>query len=212
MLELTPHNFNAGDCRRQLEELCNFLNESLKIKERELLEFFTERINLILLMGSFTYATKADFYNSEVSLFGNEFRADFIVADSLRSKFTFIEFEDAEVNSIFKLKSKGSNGTSYEWSPRYEHGLGRVIDWYCRIDDFERTNKFEDYFSNSNISYTGLLAIGRDCHLQKRGLSKRFNWRREKTVVNSKSLPCFTFDELLLNMTEKLDELVAPID
>ncbi|NER23723.1 MAG: DUF4263 domain-containing protein [Symploca sp. SIO1C2] len=212
MITLFPHRFDIQECDKELQELKNFLSKNLAIAEagdNGLQKFFADRPNLILLLGYWHFGLEPAFYKPEVSLFSNEFRADFVVADRQKKKFVFIEFEDAKENSIFKIKSGQSDSwnTSYEWSPRYEHGLSQVIDWYYRMDDYERTNKFEEYFGHTQVSYTGLLVIGRDQFLKQSGLMQRFLWRSNKTIINSRPLHCITFDKLLEESIEKLSTL-----
>lgn len=212
MITLFPHKFDIQECERELQELKTLLTKNLEIAEtgkNGLQKFFSDRPNLILLLGYWHFGLEPALYKPEVSLFSNEFRADFVVADRQKKKFVFIEFEDAKENSIFKMKSgqSDSSNTSYEWSPRYEHGLSQVIDWYYRMDDYERTNKFEEYFGHNQVNYTGLLVIGRDQFLQQSGLMKRFLWRSNKTIINSKPLHCITFDKLLEESMEKLSTI-----
>ncbi len=212
MITLLPYRFDINECDRQIQELQNFLTTNEEIKEggeNGLQKFFSDRPNLILLLGYWHFGLEPAFYKPEVNLFSNEFRADFVVADRQKRKFVFVEFEDATEDSIFKLKSKNSDSanTSYEWSSRYEHGLSQVIDWYYRMDDYERTNKFEEYFGHRQINYVGLLVIGRDKFIQQSGLMQRFRWRSSKTIINSKSLHCMTFDQLLEESMEKLSTL-----
>ncbi len=189
MLTLHSHQFDINACTKQIEELRTFLSENVEIEETGkdgLQTFFSNRPDLILLLGSLHFGLDPYLYKAEVSLFSNEFRADFVVANRHMKKFTFIEFEDAKKGSIFKRKSRGSASanTSYEWSRRYEHGLSQVIDWYYRMDDYERTDKFEEYFGHRQIEYTGLLVIGRDQFVRQAGLMKRFQWRVNKTIIN----------------------------
>lgn len=212
MITLLPYRFDINECDKQLRELQDFLTTNREIKEggeNGLQKFFSDRPNLILLLGYWHFGLEPAFYKPEVNLFSNEFRADFVVADRQKKKFVFVEFEDATEDSIFKLKSKNpdSANTSYEWSSRYEHGLSQVIDWYYRMDDYERTNKFEEYFGHRQINYVGLLVIGRDKFIQQSGLMQRFRWRSSKTIINSKSLHCMTFDQLLEESMEKLSTL-----
>jgi hypothetical protein len=214
VITLFPYKFDINKCDQQIQELQHFLTANLAISEsgeNGLQRFFSDRPNLILLLGYWHFGLEPAFYKPEVSLFSNEFRADFVVADRQKKKFVFIEFEDATENSIFKLKSKSSDSanTSYEWSSRYEHGVSQVIDWYYRMDDYERTYKFEEYFGHREISYTGLLVIGRDKFIQQSGLMQRFRWRSSKTIINSKPLHCITFDQLLQESIEKLSTLKA---
>jgi Domain of unknown function (DUF4263) len=212
VITLLPYRFDINECDKQLRELQDFLTTNQEIKEggeNGLQKFFSDRPNLILLLGYWHFGLEPAFYKPEVNLFSNEFRADFVVADRQKKKFVFVEFEDATEDSIFKLKSKNSDSanTSYEWSSRYEHGLSQVIDWYYRMDDYERTNKFEEYFGHRQINYVGLLVIGRDKFIQQSGLMQRFRWRSSKTIINSKPLHCMTFDQLLEESMEKLSTL-----
>jgi Domain of unknown function (DUF4263) len=212
VITLLPYKFDINECDKQIQELQTFLTANQEIQEggeNGLQKFFSDRLNLILLLGYWHYGLEPAFYKPEVNLFDNEFRADFIVADRNKRKFVFVEFEDAKETSIFKLKSRNSDSanTSYEWSPRFEHGVSQVIDWYYRMDDYERTNKFEEYFGYREISYTGLLVIGRDRYIRQSGLMQRFRWRSSKTIINSKPLHCMTFDQLLEESMEKLSTL-----
>ncbi|MEB3308660.1 MAG: Shedu immune nuclease family protein [Snowella sp.] len=212
MITLIDIDFILEVCEQELQDLRDFLNSHNSIEEtgeNGLLEFFSNRPNLILLIASWHFNMSPACYKAEVCLFNNEFRADFVVADRLRKKYVFIEFENAKEDSIFKKKPRNSevSNISYEWSPRYEHGVSQVIDWYYRMDDYERTNKFEEYFGDRHIEYTGLLIIGRNHFLQQAGLIQRFRWRSHKTIINSKSLHCITFDNLLEELQEKLEIL-----
>lgn len=214
MITLIPYKFDINECDKHIQELKHFLTTNLEIREtgkNGLQRFFSNRPNLILLLGYWHFGLEPAFYKPEVSLFSNEFRADFVIADRKKKKFVFVEFEDATENSIFKpkLQNSDSGNTSYEWSSRYEHGVSQVIDWYYRMDDYERTYKFEEYFGHREISYTGLLVIGRDKFLQQSGLMQRFRWRSSKTIINSKPLHCITFDQLLQESIEKLSTLKA---
>ncbi|WP_413173792.1 Shedu immune nuclease family protein [Anabaena azotica] len=214
MITLFPYRFDIYECDKQIQDLHSFLTATPEIPEsgeNGLQKFFSDRPHLILLLGYWHFGLEPAFYKPEVSLFSNEFRADFVVADRQKKKFVFVEFEDATENSIFKIKSKNSDSanTSYEWSSRYEHGVSQVIDWYYRMDDYERTYKFEEYFGHREVNYTGLLVIGRDKFLQQYGLMQRFRWRSSKTIINSKPLHCITFDQLLQESIEKLSTLKA---
>jgi hypothetical protein len=212
VLTLINYKFDIIECDKQIQELEIFLANNLEIGEtgdNGLQKFFSDRPSLILLLGYWHFGLEPAFYKSEVSLFNSEFRADFVIADQQKRKFVFVEFEDAKAYSVFKIKSPKteSGNTSYEWSSRYEHGLSQFIDWYYRMDDYERTNKFEEYFGHRQVSYTGLLVIGRDNFIRESGLMQRFRWRSMKTVIDSKPLHCMTFDQLFEELREKLSTL-----
>lgn len=171
-------------------------------------EFFTARPNLLLLMGqTFCIGLRAAAYLHECSIV-HEFRADYAVANEDRSKFLFVEFEHAKKESIFPTKAKTSGNNSYQWSKIFEHGFSQVVDWYFRLDDYEKTSKIEEHFGTDKIKYVGILVVGRDIFLKQSGLTKRFEWRREHTVIDSKHLSCFTFDELARELRGHYESLV----
>ena len=138
----------------------------------------------------------------------HEFRADYAVANRDRTKFLFVEFEDAKEDSIFSLKTMTKAHHSYQWSRTFEHGFSQVVDWYFRISDYQKTSKIEEHFGAPKIDYVGILVLGRDRFLKQAGLTQRFEWRRKFTVINSQHLHCFTFDELALELRGHYDPLI----
>jgi len=62
----------------------------------------------------------------------------------------------------------------------------------------------EARFGRRAIDYTGVLIVGRDRHMD-RGEQLRLKWRREHTIVNSKRIICVTYDQLLEDLTFRLD-------
>jgi hypothetical protein len=84
VITLFPYKFDINKCDQQIQELQHFLTANLAISEsgeNGLQKFFSERPNLILLLGYWHFGLEPAFYKPEVSLFSNEFRADFAVAD-----------------------------------------------------------------------------------------------------------------------------------
>lgn len=137
-----------------------------------------------------------------------EFRADYAMANKDRSKFLFVEFEDAKKDSIFTTKTSSPSHTSFQWSPRFEHGYSQIVDWYFRLDDYQKTSKIEEHFGAAKMDYVGILVLGRDRFLKNAGLTQRFTWRRAHTVINSQHLHCFTFDELARELRGSYDTLM----
>jgi hypothetical protein len=66
------------------------------------------------------------------------------------------------------------------------------------------TATMEARFGKRAIDYTGVLVIGRDQHTNS-GENDRLRWRREHVIVNSKRIFCMTYDELLEDLTYRLD-------
>lgn len=172
-------------------------------------EFFAARPNLLLLIpGAFISDLLPAAYLAQCSIL-HEFRADYAVANNERSKFIFIEFEHAKEHSIFAVKATTKAHQSYQWSRSFEHGFSQIVDWYYRLDDYHRTARMQEHFGVLAIRYVGLLVIGRDCFLQRAGLTQRFEWRRRHTVINSLHVHCVTFDELARELRTNCNRLLA---
>ncbi|MEQ8960543.1 MAG: DUF4263 domain-containing protein [Coleofasciculus sp. C2-GNP5-27] len=56
--------------------------------------------------------------------------------DSVKKAYCFVEFENADSNSIFVDKPGKS---SPEWSSRFEKCFSQIIDWFWKLDDLEKT-------------------------------------------------------------------------
>ena len=212
MINLNELTIDLKECEKLLDDFKNLLDTNDEISEGKadgLLKFFQSRPQLIILIGKWRFAMDAKFYKPELNLF-NEFRADFAVCDSKKKNFLFIEFEDARKNSVFsEITNEGT--TRYEWASRFEHGFSQVLDWFYRLDDYSRTNKMEEYFGHSKIEYSGLLVIGRDKFIKEAGCESRLSWRKEKLMINNNPVHCITFDQLYLELEEKLFTIQADL-
>ena len=100
------------------------------------------------------------------------------------------------------------NGKKYklEFSPRLEHGFSQIIDWFYKLDGLQNTDDFEERFGKNKIEYEAILIIGRNQFLDT-SLKKRLDWRAKRTVVNSKHLYCYTFDEIYNILANKIELL-----
>ncbi len=119
-------HFDPEQCRKEAEQLRDFLASNVELQERkQVLPFFKERLQLSAFLGSYhPDIVRYDLVAHELPLFG-DFVADLVVGDSKNSAFAFIEFEDASPESIF-VKRKATP----EWSPRFEHGFSQLVDWF----------------------------------------------------------------------------------
>jgi ketosteroid isomerase-like protein len=91
-----------------------------------------------------------------------------------------------------------------EWSPRFDHGYSQVIDWFYKLDVMTDTADMESRLGKRSVDYTGVLIVGRDHH-KDAGEPLRLRWRHERTIVNSKRIVCVTYDQLLDDLTFRLD-------
>lgn len=138
----------------------------------------------------------------EYDLFG-DFACDLALGDWERKAYCFIEFENAEPQSIFEKVGKKA---TRDWSRRFDHGSSQVIDWFHKLAKMTDHPDFEGRFGKRSIDYDGALVIGRDKDLVATELL-RLEWRREHVVVSSKRVRCVTFDELLRMMQQRLKTL-----
>lgn len=202
MKTFKPFIFDYRSSLQQLSEFQTFLDSKDELRENdEILPFFREREQLIALLGTLnTNIVKFDRLAFELSFMGS-FACDMAVGDSISKSFCLIEFEDAKKDSIFKKNGKKDK---LEWSPRFEHGFSQIVDWLWLLDDLKSTYATQTLFGSGDISFTAFLIIGRSKYIDSEG-QQRLRWRKNKTLINSHPVHCFTFDELLEALLLKTD-------
>jgi hypothetical protein len=194
--------FDLARARKEFGQLRSLLDGHASLEERkQILPFFQERLHLSLLCGLLGgNLSRVDLIAWEYDLFG-DFACDLVVGNSVEKGFCFIEFEDAGPNSIFGKKGKKAQR---DWSSRFEHGYSQVIDWYHKLDTMTDNPDYEARFGKRSIDYEGLLVVGRNQYLDPEE-RLRLEWRRRHVIVHSRAIRCFTFDELLSKLGERLD-------
>lgn len=206
MKNFIDHKFNFLDYERELNEFKNLLDSKKELdEESDILPFFKARKNLSTQIATLiTPMVVNEKIAFEFDLFG-DFASDIAVGDLNSNTYCFIEFEDAKANSIFVKKGKKYK---LEFSPRLEHGISQIVDWFYKLDGLQNTDDFEERFGKNKIKYEGILVIGRDRFLDT-SLKKRFDWRTSNTVINSKHINCYTFDELYDLLASKITYMRA---
>lgn len=194
MISLHTGQLSSTQCKIELEEYKDLLNKHSEIDETTLQNFFIQRPQLILLMRRVVGIDAPRKYNNELPII-NKYRADFVVADQTQSTFSFIEFEDAKNNSIFN-KNINKKTSTYPWANRFEHGYSQVVDWYIHLASNIQTQNMKSEFGSFSIKYFGALIIGRNSSLQHGDCRERFDHRISKSLIDSKHITCYTFDEL----------------
>lgn len=206
MKEFTPITFNFKQYRQELEEYRVHLAQHKELNEqRDVLDFFSKRPQLTTQIASLHLQVEVDAYAFEYDIFG-DFRCDLVVGSKKYGQWVFVEFEEAKENSIFKIKKNTKDKYQNDYSSKFEHGYSQIIDWFYKLDDQSATNSFEQRFSTRNITYNGMLIIGRDQYLND-AQKKRLRWREEHTLVHSKHIGCITYDGLLGILDNKLQLL-----
>ena len=201
MPDFIPHLLDRAACRVEVEELRTLLQLNTALKEARLVESLRARPHLSALIGRYNQAiARFDRIAWEYPLFG-DFRCDLVIGDSITRAYTFVEVEDATSRSLFIRHGKKA---TREWSSRFDHGYSQVVDWFYKLQDMTNSDEMEARFGKRAIDYTGVLIVGRDQHMDI-GEQLRMNWRREHVIVNSKRIVCVTFDQLLADLTFRLD-------
>ncbi len=200
--------FDDAQCRQELAAFRSLLDEKKELEENaDIKPFFETHRQLAAFVGSCSSdLIQFDLLAYQFQLFG-DFGCDMVVGDSAHKAYVFIEWEDATARSLFRRQGKKATP---EWSTRFEHGFGQIIDWFCKLDDMARTDEFEAQFGSRHIHYLGLLVAGRDHGLMHPRERRRWEWRSRKVVVNSLPIHCMTYDQLYEFLAAKLN-IIAPL-
>jgi len=204
MIKMTEATLEIAKCEDDLKAFEALLqNPNEELGETELLKFFTNHPNLILLMGKIVLSPR--FYMDEFNLF-NEFYPDFGIADKNKESFVFVEFEEAKQFSIFGEKVNKAS-IRHEWGVKLERGFSQIINWFYRLEDHKRSNKFKEHFGGKEIKYWGILVVGRDAHIPP-GASERIEWRFDRVTVDLKRVYFYTYDGLYRELKSKFEILL----
>jgi hypothetical protein len=210
MKSLKPFRFDAAACQKELDGFKSLLAADRELGESsDILPFFRENEQLSAFLGSYHPSIHCcDLIAFEFQLFG-DYACDLVVGDSNSHAYLFVEFEDAKSNSLFVKKRRETP----EWSPRFEHGFGQLVDWLHKLDDLSRTQSLRGIFGAYAIMPMMMLAIGRNSTMGTRERD-RLAWRQEKVLVDSRTIYCKTFDmlhaDLQIRLNERLKLLPAP--
>jgi hypothetical protein len=202
MPDFQPHALDLAASRDQVQELKGLLDSSADLGESAFHAFFEPRLHLRALVGLYNPSLASpDRLAWQHPIFG-DFRCDFAIGDSARKAYTFVEYEDARPNSLFV--KQGEKATR-AWSSRFESGFSQIIDWFYKLHVMTDSPDMEARFGKRAIRYTGVLIIGRDQHFQA-GERLRLEWRQEHVIINSKHVVCVTYDQLLEDLSFRLEQ------
>jgi hypothetical protein len=196
--DFTEVAFKVSEFNKELDKFRELLSSKKDLAERELQELFKSCPHLTAYIGTTKAANigVARQVAYEFQIMG-DYGADMVLG--VREKrFCFVELEDAGVDSV--LEKVGRKATK-EWSRRFEHGFSQIVDWFCHLDDFKKTDRFHRNFGYGHIDFAGLLLIGRNAALSDDDI-RRLRWRTHHVVVNSHPVLCMTYDDLLKELNE----------
>jgi hypothetical protein len=169
----------------------DLLNSNRILGEREIQSFFKASSHLTahigMALGNIGVATQVAY---EFQLLG-DYAAD-IVFGNREKRFCFVELESGDSDAV--LAKVGKKSTK-EWSKHFEHGFSQIVDWFCHLDDFKKTDRFHRNFGYGHIDIVGLLLIGRNEGLDADDI-RRLRWRTHNVIVDSHPVVCMTYDDL----------------
>jgi hypothetical protein len=208
MKRMEPFTTDRTALRAELAAFEKLLSPPTReLSERDdILPFMKANRNLAALIAmKYSQLSVPNLFKSEREIFG-DFACDLALGDHDNGQFCFIEFEDATADSVFRQGTRGIP----DWSPRLEHGLSQIVDWFYLLDDHRHTQQFRTFFTTDLAHYTGLLVIGRDGFLTD-PLRHRLRWRSQHTALNGKAVQIVTFDALLQTLRVNVDLFAQPV-
>ncbi len=195
-----PITFDPAACRKELQAFGRLLKTADLSERDDILPFFKKHRQLAAFVGtSASNVGPAPEIACEYSFLG-DFTADLVVGRRETGAYLAVEFEDGKTNSLFR-KVRGRSTT--DWSPRFGHGFSQLVDWFCTLDDYKKTDKFRKEFGEGYVTFAGLLVIGRDAGVSAAD-RVRLDWRTDKVLVDSHQIGCVTFDKLYRLLEERL--------
>lgn len=195
MRKLTDR-YNLKQLKEATEALEKLLNSQEELEEkRDIQPFFNNHPALIIAMADLVSMSSVNIDELEFEFqLWHDFICDIGFGSSKTNTYCLIELEDAKKSSIFKNKPKNHP----KFSDKFEGGFSQIIDWFWKIDGLKNNSTtIEHLFSTHNPIIKSILIIGRSHFFKSSSEIARFKWRIEKTIVDSKKIQCYTYDELL---------------
>ena len=104
---------------------------------------------------------------------------------------------------IDKIRSQKLNDDGFVVVPFLkETAINDLVNFFRDNHVDLGSNLYASAHSN-DIDFRGILIIGRDSYLSDYDF-KRFKWRSKHTIIQSKSIHCITYDELLEDLKQQI--------
>lgn len=202
--DFTEVAFNPTQFKKELDELRALLNSKKALGERRIQELFKASLHLTAYMGTTVGnigVAKQVAYEFEIL---GDYTADIVIGNR-EKQFCFVELESGTADAVLERVGKKS---TKEWSKRFDHGFSQIVDWFCHLDDFKKTDRFHRNFGYGHIDFVALLLIGRNEGLDADDV-RRLRWRTHNVVVNSHRVVCMTYDDLYKELSEGYERYSA---
>jgi hypothetical protein len=202
--DFTEVAFNPKQFKKELDQFGALLESTKIFSERDIQALFKASLHLTAYIGTtFGNIGVARQVAYEFEIMG-DYGAD-IVFGNREKQFCLVELEDGNPNSV--LEKVGKKSTK-EWARRFEHGFSQIVDWFCHLDDFKKTDRFHRNFGYGHIDFVGLLLIGRNEGLDDDDI-RRLRWRTHHVIVSSHPVHCMTYDDLYKELNEGYERYSA---
>ena len=169
------------------------------VSETTIVSEIKSRPQMACLLASTLGLPAPDMIKFELSLKGM-FRTDLVLGNNGQRRFGLIEFEDAELTSIFK---RGTIQYRY-WPDRIEHGFSQILDWAWVRSDHPNDSVLLAGFGRPITASAYAVICGRDASLADDVERKRFKHRRDHLKVEGQPALVLTYDEMVLSMEDNL--------
>jgi hypothetical protein len=195
-MRILNERYNSNQLKQAVKAFQDLLDSKVELEERKDIQpFFMAHPVLILAMADLVGMSNMNIDKLEFEFqLWHDFICDVGFGSSKTNTYCLIELEDAKKNSLFKSSPKNHP----KFSDRLEGGFSQIVDWFWKIDGLKNNaTAIEHLFQTHNPTIKSILIIGRSHFLKSASEIARLKWRIEKTIVDSKKIKCYTYDELL---------------
>jgi hypothetical protein len=194
MSQLQRIEMSYEQAATDLEQFKSYLGANESFSEGDVVGKLKGFPHLCCLLGSLIAGVpKANVFKFEFQIQG-VFAADLVVGNTQRQRYVFIEFEDGSENGLF---GKARTAQMRNWSTRFEHGFGQLVDWEWALNDGKTSAVLQNNLGGGTFAAEYLLVCGRD-HFMEGTEKERLFYRAQKVLLDGKPATCMTYDGLLL--------------
>lgn len=199
MSEFVPIVYDLTAAETELSSFKTWFAGQSFVGETAIVAEIKARPQMACLLGSVLNIPAPDLIKFELTMKGI-FRTDLVLGNDSARAFGLIEFEPAEVNTLFK---RGTAQYRY-WGSPLEHGFGQVIDWAWVRADRPDDTLLENTFGGPIAKSAYAVIAGRDAGIVGPMERKRFEHRRHLVAVGGHHAQVMTYDDMVRLMDESL--------
>jgi hypothetical protein len=199
MSDFIPITYDLTKAETELLSFKGWFASKSFLGETEMVSEIKKRPQMACLLGSVLNMPAPDLIKFELTMKGI-FRTDLVLGNDTARAFGLIEFEPAELNTLFK---RGTAQYRY-WGSPLEHGFGQVIDWAWVRDDHPNDTVLENSFGGKIGKSAFAVIAGRDAGIVGPMEQRRFDHRRHLVAIGGHHAQIMTYDDMVRRMDESL--------